>query len=324
MHIAKGIPIQTLAPSGINDILMEALSDAPYQEDLILFMLRGKKVRSTLAVAATHLVKGSDEVAMTAAAILECLHSASLIQDDIIDNANTRRGGDALHVRFGIDVALMLADFLIGTAFSILEQAAGISDNNKVQAIRILAACIKTCVRGQLAELMPVTCFAADAESLYLKTISEKTAPQFVIAATLGPLLSGCDRDAVQLLSKYGEAVGAAFQIRDDVLDIRGDTEKLGKPIQNSLEQSRLLLPLVYLAKFGSDPARLSLQRYIETGKGWSRVCEFLIYENIWDIVTKIEQQYISMACKNLEKFPQDNWRLALESIAIGVINRDA
>ena len=324
MLSSSKITLSDVAFPDITKVLADVLAVAPYGEELIAFVRRGKMVRATLTVAATRAICGSATAEVTATAVLECLHSAALIQDDIVDNATMRRGTEALHVRLGVGSALMLADYLIGAALSLLTNGVDISAHAKVRGLREVAQCITTCSRGQILEATLVSCFDHHAEETYLRTIAEKTGAQFIMAATLGPILSGCDEEKIQSLAAYGAATGSAFQVHDDVLDLRGNAEIMGKPVQNSLHNGRLLIPLVYLAQHGSRSARTALSRFQDTGNGWSDVRMFLDSERTWDRVVALEQQFIATALTHLGKLPQNSWTRALAAIATSTGSRDA
>jgi geranylgeranyl pyrophosphate synthase len=262
--------------------------------------------------------------AVKGAAAIECLHSAALIQDDIMDAATKRRGADALHTRLGNETALMLADYLIGAALSLLAgRCADLAPEAQVRAVATIAQCIKTSTLGQLAEASPISYFDHNAETVYLTSVEQKTGAVFAAAATIGPILSNCREKDVQSLAAYGVAVGCAFQLHDDVLDLLGDPQKLGKPVHNSLDRGRLLLPLIYLAGRGTDEARAALRCYCDSGEGWTLLLKYLDSQRIWDAVEAAKRRFVDAALNHIAPFPRNCGTVALESIAIASINRD-
>ena len=303
------------AVAGIRSRIRTALAGAPHRDELIAFVERGKMLRARIALAATRAAGGSADAAATAAVVLECLHSAALVQDDIVDGAPTRRSAQALHVRFGGGVALMLADYLVCEAFAILARDGVACSATIGPAVTALADCVQCCVRGQLAEAAAVTPFDDAAEEVYLAVVRDKTGSQFVAAATLGSTLSGCRDAHTAALAEYGWALGSAFQIRDDVLDLRGDAASMGKPVMNSLERGRLLLPLVYLARYGSRAARRTLRRYYDGTESWAAVRAALDAESVWTHVTACESRFLDAARKQLVRLPQNDGTRVLDAI---------
>jgi octaprenyl-diphosphate synthase len=316
-------PRAVTPPYDLNDQLSCLLQDVPHAAELIQFVRRGKHVRAALTMAATRAARGLDAAATTAAASLECLHSAALIQDDIIDGAATRRGTKAMHVLLGMDNALMLADCLIGRCVMMLADATTrLPVGGQLAALREIGACISACARGQLLELAAVDRGDERSEAIYFKTVQAKTGAQFSAAATLGPLLSDASQEYVRALRAFGLAIGSAFQLRDDMLDLLGDSGVMGKPVRNSLARGRILLPLVYLARYGSTKARAAMVRFRADADNWEAVKECLDTEGIWPRVTATAQRYVDEAVAALRALPESDALEELRTIAAMTISR--
>lgn len=281
--------------------LRGALAAAPHHERLCAFVLSGKLLRARLATAATLAVGGTFAVAATAGVAVELLHSAALLQDDIIDGADLRRGRTALHVELGANVALMLADYLIFEALSQLLTDGEALPAHAARAAKHLADCAQTCCRGQLADIEPCDPGDADAEERYRWLAERKTGAQFAAAATTGPILAGCDKPTLAALTGYGTAIGAAFQLRDDVLDICGDGHAMGKPTGNSLARGRLLLPLVFAVHSAAPFDGTTL----------------------WQRIAGEERRLLAIADEHLACLPDNEGTAILRAIARAAVERD-
>ncbi len=168
------------------------------------------------------------------ASALELLHGASLIHDDIVDEAAERRSRPALHVQMGIAPALILGDYLILRSFTVLRESHDVYGPEKVlEASHTLNYYAQLCCPGELHGLMPTG--EGNPEDEYLTIVQGRTASQFAAAVTLPAILGGGTSGEIEALRPYGLNVGIAFQIQDDVLDIVGDIGLLGKPVGTDL-----------------------------------------------------------------------------------------
>jgi octaprenyl-diphosphate synthase len=255
---------------------------------------------------------------MRAAEALELLHGAALIHDDIIDRATERRGRPALHVRIGIGPAIVLADYLILRCYSVL----GDLDSPRcVEVMNTLSDYSKECCRGQVEELLGTT--DSDPEESYLRIIRGKTASQFAAAVTIGAILGKGLPSEREALRRYALNVGIAFQIRDDELDLVGQPAIMGKPIGNSLEDGRPMLPIIYLEKYGS---RAALEQY-RTLRGCLRdrrsdLVNLLEQERIMDQVRVAQTHHVALALSELAHLRLSPAVNTLEAIAYYAIAR--
>jgi len=261
-------------------------AEAPAAAVLVDYFERGKLLRALTVFSAAAAVGSDPEAVMAAAVAIELLHGASLFHDDLIDRADERRGLPALHVLVGPSAALVLGDYLLSRAFSVLAEARALHPAARVlDAMQMLARQAQRCCRGQLDELLwaePV-----QAERAYLEMVACKTAAPFVAAATCGAILGGAGRAAVEQLADYARNLGIAFQICDDMLDLLAKSHELGKPAGNSLANGRPLLPLIYLG--GVAPATRNERRARLEREG---VCER---------VRATQQRFLDDACAALE-----------------------
>ena len=228
----------------------------------------GKKVRPAVTLLAGASRPGSEASLVTMATAVELLHIASLIHDDSVDKAGTRRGRRTISRVWGEEVALLLGDYVFATS------AMFVSDTGDIRVVHRFSETIMELARGELAEHFSLHDWHQTVDA-YNQRIYNKTASLFTTAAEAGARLSGAPNDEVEAFKTYGYNLGMAFQIMDDVLDFRGTEEELGKPVGTDLLQGILTLPaLLFADAHADDPvvarlraggtAREDLQAFVE------------------------------------------------------------
>jgi geranylgeranyl pyrophosphate synthase len=200
----------------------------------------GKRVRPALTLLAAEFHEHDRERPLIMASAVELLHLATLIHDDTVDNAGTRRGKPTINKIHGNHVAVLLGDYLFATS------ATFVCDTGVVRVIRRFSETIMELASGQLIEFF-TTFDPSKARRLYNERIYRKTASLFRTSAESGAILSGAPENQVKALRQYGYNIGMAFQIVDDLLDVLGDASEIGKPVGNDLMQGVLTLPAIML-----------------------------------------------------------------------------
>ncbi len=235
-----------------------ALSDAVRHQDRFLGDVAshlvgagGKRVRPTLALCAAYAATDGDHPAtadaVTGAVAVELVHLGSLYHDDVIDEAETRRGVPSVNARWSNIVAILSGDFL-------LARASALAASLGADVAGLLADTIGELCRGQVLELQHL--FDVDrTEEGYSSAIEGKTASLFAASCRIGGMVTGVDEPGLDALTRYGHHVGMCFQIVDDVLDITADDDALGKPAGQDLVEGVYTLPVIY-ALAGSPPLR--------------------------------------------------------------------
>jgi heptaprenyl diphosphate synthase len=228
---------------GSDDLMTEAV--------LHLFEAGGKRFRPLFTVLSAQLGPRPDAEEVTiAGAVIELVHLATLYHDDVMDEAQLRRGAPSANVRWGNNVAILAGDYLFATASRLVSRLGP-------DAVRIIAETFAQLVTGQMRESQGAA-NAPDPIQHYLKVVHEKTACLIGAAGQFGAMFSGADEDQIQRLSRLGGIVGTAFQISDDIIDIDSDPDESGKLPGTDLREGVHTLPVLYaLHDSGPDAHRL-------------------------------------------------------------------
>ena len=216
----------------------------------------GKRLRPALLIL-TMKMMGDQSCSGTAmAAVIEFIHTATLLHDDVVDQADMRRGLTAANVIWGNEASVLVGDFLFSTSFDLAV------DQGNLKILKALSLATKRLAEGEILELMK-TADITTTEDDYLAVIEGKTAILMAIACEIGSLLADADHKKQLLMKNFGLHLGMAFQMVDDVLDYTSREEDLGKAIGIDLEEGKLTLPLIYTMQQASKEEREHLQEII-------------------------------------------------------------
>jgi octaprenyl-diphosphate synthase len=218
----------------------------------------GKRLRPALVLLTSGACghRGRDQY--TLAAVVEMIHTATLLHDDVVDESSQRRGRATANAEFGNAAAVLVGDFLYSRAFQLMVAL------ERMAVLRIMSDATNVIAEGEVLQLMQSGRADVD-EDAYLAVIHRKTAKLFEAAARLGAVVAGCDvfEDA---LARYGMHVGTAFQIMDDVLDYSGDASAIGKNLGDDLAEGKMTLPLIRALAVGSPEDGDTIRRAVEGG----------------------------------------------------------
>ena len=282
----------------------------------------GKRVRPALLLLSNYAVNGdaSTENVIRLATVMEMLHTATLVHDDIIDNADTRRNRASVNARFGNQSAVLMGDWLYMSAFetSLKERSLEILD--------ILTRLTRKMTEGELIQLTTLG-KTAISETEYFDILQRKTAYLFSACCEIGAILAGASNDWQIALRNFGMNLGTAFQLADDILDFTAEEEILGKASGADLLEGKLTMPLILLVK--REPSiKSDLEKIIRDGdyRAFSRqkLIERLEQHNLLAETRQMAYTYANQAVKNLELLPESEYRSALEAIPGYMIERDS
>jgi octaprenyl-diphosphate synthase len=222
----------------------------------------GKRLRPMLlllAARAPAAAGASDADVHQLAAVIEFVHTATLLHDDVVDESDLRRGRRTANAVWGNAASVLVGDFLYSRSFQLMVEL------DRMDVMRILADTTNAIAEGEVLQLLHVRNPDTD-EAAYLRVIERKTAVLFAAATRLGGLLAGADADTCDALHEYGLNLGYAFQIADDVLDYASDVETLGKNLGDDLAEGKATLPLIHAIAHSDAPTRSALRAAIEHG----------------------------------------------------------
>ena len=204
----------------------------------------GKRLRPALLLLAANAVAARGEARFELAAVVEFIHTATLLHDDVVDMSQLRRGEATANAAFGNAAAVLVGDFLYSRAFQMM---VGVDD---MRVMRVLADATNTIAEGEVLQLMNCHDPEVD-EARYLEVIRRKTAKLFEASGRLGAVLGGAPAAIEEGLAAYGMHLGTAFQLIDDVLDYSGDPDTIGKSLGDDLAEGKPTLPLIRLMRDG-------------------------------------------------------------------------
>jgi len=223
----------------------------------------GKRLRPRFTLLAAEAVGGRAEVHLRLAAFMELIHVATLIHDDVVDGAETRRGVNATAVDFGNRISVLAGDYLFAWIFK------NVTAGYPAPIPHVLSATLADITDGEVLQLRAL----GDLETTltgYVEIATKKTASLFAASAECGALAAGGSPFAVRALREFGTAYGIAFQMRDDLLDLTADEATLGKPVGNDLRERKMTVPLVLALAGGDEALRVDVERFF-TGESDTR-----------------------------------------------------
>ncbi|ETJ49817.1 octaprenyl diphosphate synthase [Pseudoalteromonas agarivorans] len=317
--------IQALIESDMNDVnqLIHAQmrSDVALVNQLGLYIVNsgGKRVRPMLAILAARALgyQGKDHI--TLATIVEFIHTATLLHDDVVDESNLRRGTPTANAEFGNAASVLVGDFIYTRSFQLM---VGLG---KMQIMQVLADATNVIAEGEVLQLMncndPNT-----SEASYMQVIYSKTAKLFEAATGLAAIITEQDNSVLNALNLYGMHLGTAFQLVDDVLDYNADADQLGKNIGDDLAEGKPTLPLIYAMKHGSDQQRALIRNAIEHCNGMDNleaILTALKQTNALEFTMQKAQQEADKAIACLDFLAESQYKQALISLARIAVERD-
>lgn len=304
-----------------NELFKQSLKSKVALVDLItryILKQKGKKVRPLLVLLSSKIAGGVSERSYRGAILVEFLHTATLVHDDVVDNAETRRSFPSINAVWKNKVAVLMGDYLLSRG---LMQAV---DGSDFDFLRVITNTVKRMAEGELLQTSKTRKLDNDEET-YFRIISDKTASLLSTCCEVGARAATDDDDKIKAMRDFGENLGIAFQIRDDILDFIGTSSLLGKPLGGDIKEKKLTLPLIYALK--NSPADEAKQ-VIKTMKASEKkidvnlVIEFVKRNGGIEYADKVAKEYSEKAKQNLSIFEHSEYKSALEDIADFVVER--
>jgi octaprenyl-diphosphate synthase len=279
----------------------------------------GKRIRPAVLLMASRLCGYTGDRAVLYAAVVEFIHTATLVHDDIIDEAELRRGRLAVHSRWGNDITVLLGDYLY------IKSMALALTHDALEIIRLLCDVTLRMIEGELYQLTK-NGDADITEEEHFEIMRRKTAYLFGGCAQIGGMLGKVSTEQEQALREYGFNLGIAFQLVDDLLDFTGTEEKVGKPLASDLREGKVTLPLIHLLRNdggGSRIVRDIIASRSATQEQWDELLHGLKTHASIDYAFRKATEHAERAKKPLYVFPPSAERDALLALPDYVLSRD-
>lgn len=301
--------------SGVDGLLSEVLEYSLFNG--------GKRIRPLLVVIAARLCGRNDAEVLQLAGAFEYLHAATLLHDDVIDNAETRRGRPSVNTKYGLVAAILTGDFLHARAMAIVGQLAG------KEALALFAGAAAGMVDGEFMQLRNSGRHSLSVVD-YHHAIMGKTGLLIAAACEIGVLYAQGGATEREALRAYGSHLGCAFQMIDDLLDFRGDTGKTGKPVGNDLVEGKMTLPLILTLKLATQQDHCRLLEILGNEEArrqsFSEVCRLIEKYDGFAATAKKAEDAVAMALAQLEIFLEDTGardKTILRGLAQYVLRRE-
>jgi octaprenyl-diphosphate synthase len=277
----------------------------------------GKRLRPMLLLLAARALGHRGPDAHQLAAVVEFIHTATLLHDDVVDESDLRRGRPTANAEFGNAASVLVGDFLYSRAFQMMVEA----DNMRV--LRILADATNRIAEGEVLQLLNVHDASVD-EARYRAVVERKTATLFEAAARIGAVIAGADAAVEAQCGTYGAALGTAFQIVDDVLDYSGQTDDIGKRLGDDLREGKVTLPLIHALAHAPAADRAAIEAAIAEGNGdFARIASIVRAAGSLDYAQRRAQALSDSARAAALTLPGSVFRASLLDLNSFALQRD-
>ncbi len=277
----------------------------------------GKRLRPALLLLMCGALGYRGEQRYNLAAVVEFIHTATLLHDDVVDESTLRRGRATANEAFGNPASVLVGDFLYSRAFQMMVEA------GDMRVMQTLAEATNVIAEGEVLQLMNMH-DAALSEDGYLRVIRSKTAKLFEASARLAALLAQSPPAIEQSCADYGQALGTAFQVIDDVLDYDGDVSEMGKNLGDDLREGKATLPLIIAMQRGSEAERATIRQAIETGgtDQMAQIIEIVQHTGALRATRDAAAVEAQRALNALQILPQNIYSNALTQLASQLLER--
>jgi octaprenyl-diphosphate synthase len=295
-------------------------SPVPLLDRITFYIVRrkGKQVRPMFVFLAAQVCGGVTENTYTAAALVELLHTATLVHDDVVDDAYERRGFFSINALWKNKIAVLVGDFLFSRGMLLALKT------KQFQLLEIVSDAVESMAEGELLQIEKARRLDID-EAVYYEVIRQKTASLIAAACKAGAASASSDPEETGRMHSFGEKIGIAFQIRDDLFDFGVDD--VGKPLGIDIKEKKMTLPLIYALKQADSATRRKIIHIIrkdsENPARVAEVIEFVRSSGGLDYARKVMLEYRRQAFELLHAFPNSPARQSLEELVNYVVERE-
>jgi len=304
----------------VDGVIRERLTtDVPLVREVAQYIISagGKRLRPALLLLMSGALQDHHPHRHTLAAVVEFIHTATLLHDDVVDESTLRRGRATANQAFGNAASVLVGDFLYSRAFQMMVDA------NNMRVMEVLSDATNVIAEGEVLQLMNMH-DASIGEEDYLRVIRSKTAKLFEASARLAPILAGAPAALEEACATYGQALGTAFQVIDDVLDYEGDAQELGKNLGDDLREGKVTLPVICALRAGSPAERALITDAIENGRveHLPAIQAIIARTGALDAAREAAQGEARRALAAAELLPSNEHRSALLQLAASLLER--
>jgi octaprenyl-diphosphate synthase len=289
-------------------------------ELIVRYILRqkGKRIRPTLVLLSAKTLGNVNEHTYRGAVLVELLHTATLVHDDVVDNSDTRRGLPSINAIWKNRIAVLMGDYLLARGLQIAV------DNDEFSFLKVITNTVKRMSEGELLQIQKIRKLNNDEETYY-RIISDKTASLFSTCTTIGAMSITNDQNVIDDFKQFGELLGIAFQIKDDILDFEGTSSIMGKPTGNDLRDKKLTLPIIYALKQAEKNEVKNIKSLIKgklTNKDIDSILHFVEKYDGLSYARRKAREFADQAIQIIEKYPDSESRQALIDLVNFILDR--
>jgi octaprenyl-diphosphate synthase len=277
----------------------------------------GKRLRPLVVLVAARACGYSGERHAEAAAIIEFIHTATLLHDDVVDGSKLRRGRDTANEIWGNEASVLVGDYVYSRAFEMMVSL------NDMRIMDVMASATNKIAEGEVLQLMNAN-DPDTTEERYFEVIYRKTAKLFESGTQVAAILCGCSPAVEANMARYGKHLGTAFQLVDDVFDYRSDHEQLGKNLGDDLAEGKPTLPLIYALKTGTPEQRTMIRAGIEQGSAAQLTEITAAIESTGGLAytARLARREAALAIEALADLPDSAYKQALRELADFAVDR--
>lgn len=304
-----------------DEIFKEALRSNVGLVDLVaryIIRQKGKKIRPLLVLLSAKLSGGVTDRTYRGASLVELLHTATLIHDDVVDDADKRRGMWSINALFKNKVAVLMGDYLLSRGLMISV------DGKDYDFLGVTTNAVKRMSEGELLQIQKTRKLDIDEET-YFKVISDKTASLLETCCSIGAMSTTENKDYIEAMKNFGHSLGMSFQIRDDILDYEGKSNLIGKPVGGDIKEKKITLPLIYSLNNVPKNDASRIRKILKNGNDKTKVKEvmkFVQENNGIDYALTVAKKYSDMAKDALNIFPDSEIKLSMSALVDFVTDR--
>ena len=304
-----------------NQFFKESLKSKVGLVDLVtryIIRQKGKKIRPLLVLLSAKVSGGINERSYRGAVLVELLHTATLVHDDVVDNADKRRGLWSINKVFKNKIAVLMGDYLLSKGLLIS------MEGKDYDFLEVITNTVKRMSEGELLQIQKTRKLDIDEET-YFRVISDKTASLIETCCSIGSMSATTNQEHISAMTEFGKNLGISFQIRDDILDYEGSLSITGKRTGGDIKEKKITLPLIYSLNQVSASQASEIRKIIKNGNENSKievVINFVKENKGIEYAVAQAHNYSMAAKKALQKLPDSQSKLALEALVDFVVDR--